>query len=311
MAAGSGTVKHAHNQWISSLSASAAFAILITLATGDLAGQGLSLVVFTTIFGGFAVIYGLLSESRLFNLAMTNGLAVYSCMYTFFVSANFSAVPDWALMAGQPIPVVGFIAGVWIHRQHIVSVVEHRESIGGRQAPRFWHWLSPLFLIGGLSFLTNAVQLSPTQIAIALISAMTAIGVIATLLSRQIAVFLIDTGMIFEGFWRGLSHITAPAFAFLTFYLLNVIAFAAIYRLIDRFSPDPHFLVNGMAQDLNFAESLYFSVATLSTAGYGDIVPLSDGARLIVTLQLIFGAVLILIGVAEILNYARHRSHDN
>lgn len=296
--------------WLTSLAATAAFAVLITLAAGEVAGHQLSIVIFATIVGGFAVIYRLVPHSRLFNLAMTNGLAIYSCLYTFFVSANFSEVPDWALMLGLPLPVIGFIGGVWLNRSDIIAVMEHREAIGHRQLPRFWQWLSPILLIGILSFFTNAFNLSPFQLAVAMLAAMTAIAAVSAVLAQQISIFLIDTGLIFEGFWRGLSNIAAPAFAFMTFYLLNVIVFAAIYRLVDRYSLEPHFLVNGVAQDLTFTECLYFSISSLSTAGYGDIVPLSDSARLIVSVQLLFGAVLILIGVSEILNYARNRGND-
>jgi voltage-gated potassium channel len=296
--------------WLTSLVATAAFAVLITLATGEVAGHRLSLAVFLTIVLGFAIVYRLVPHSRLFNLAMTNGLAIYACLYTFFVSANFADVADWALIAGLPLPVIGFIAGIWVHRTAIAADVGHREAVGRRQIPRFWHWLTPILTIGILTFFTNAFALSELALALAMLAAMAVIALISAILARDIALFLIDTGLIFEDFWRGLAHITAPAFAFLTFYLFNVIVFATLYRLIDRFSPEPHFLVNGEPRDLSFAETLYFSVVTLSTAGFGDIVPATDSARLIVSLQLVFGAILILIGVSEILTYARNRGRE-
>jgi voltage-gated potassium channel len=296
--------------WLTSLVATAAFAVLITLATGEVAGHRLSLAVFLTIVLGFGIVYRLVPRSRLFNLAMANGLAIYACLYTFFVSANFATLPDWALMTGLPLPVIGFIGGVWLHRTDITAAVGHRETAGRHQVPRSWHWLSPILLIGVLTFFTNAVDLSPLALAIAMLAAMAVIAAITAILAREIALFLIDTGLVFEDFWRGLAQVTAPAFAFLTFYLFNVIVFATLYRLIDRFSVAPHFLVNGQARDLSFAETLYFSVVTLSTAGFGDIVPATDSARLIVSLQLVFGAILILIGVSEILTYARNRGRE-
>ncbi len=37
---------------------------------------------------------------------------------------------------------------------------------------------------------------------------------------------------------------------------------------------------------------LYFSAVTMSTLGYGDIVPITDRARAVVTLQVILGPLL-------------------
>lgn len=297
--------------WLTSLVATAAFAVLITLAVGEVAGHNLGLAVFATIVGGFAAVYGLLPRSRLFRLALANGLAVYSCLYTFFASANFATVPGWALMAGLPLPVLGMIAGVWAHRRAIAAAVGHREALGQRQLAGYGRWLAPILLIGALTFLTNAIALEPAALTAAMLGAMLLIGAVAGLLARDIALFLIDTGLVFEGFWHGLARSAAPVFAFVTFYTFTVIVFAAVYRVIDRFSPHPNFMVNGQPRDLSFAETLYFSIVTLSTAGFGDIVPASDSARLIVSLQLVLGAVLILIGVSEILSYARNRGRDH
>lgn len=48
-------------------------------------------------------------------------------------------------------------------------------------------------------------------------------------------------------------------------------------------------------EDWTWAESFYFSVATLTTVGYGDIHPTSDGSR-------VFTAIFILIGVGIVLS---------
>ena len=98
-----------------------------------------------------------------------------------------------------------------------------------------------------------------------------------------------------------------PAFAFCTFYSLLVIVFGAVYRILDRFSAASHFLVVGQARDIDFSESLYFSVITLSTVGYGEIVPASDLVRVIVAIQIIFGVLLLLFGFSEIITYSRDR----
>src|SRR6185369_4679053 len=61
---------------------------------------------------------------------------------------------------------------------------------------------------------------------------------------------------------------------------------------------------------LSFSESIYFSINTISTVGYGDIIPYSNLARLLSSLEVFCGIMLLLFGVSELLEYAReHRPH--
>ena len=54
-------------------------------------------------------------------------------------------------------------------------------------------------------------------------------------------------------------------------------------------------------------ESIYFSIGTISTVGYGDITPYSSLARVQASLEVCCGIVL-LFSVSELLEYAReHR----
>jgi voltage-gated potassium channel len=98
-----------------------------------------------------------------------------------------------------------------------------------------------------------------------------------------------------------------PTFAFLTFYSVAVIAFATLYRIIDRLSAEPNFSIGGASRAITFAESLYFSIVTMATVGYGDIVPASDAARALAALQVVLGVLLLLVGFSEIFSYTRER----
>ena len=62
------------------------------------------------------------------------------------------------------------------------------------------------------------------------------------------------------------------------------------------------------ARHLSFSECLHFSIITLSTVGYGDLVPLSPLVRLIVGLQIICGVLLLLFGFSEIISYSREHT---
>ena len=59
-----------------------------------------------------------------------------------------------------------------------------------------------------------------------------------------------------------------------------------------------------------FSESIYFSINTISTVGYGDIIPYSNLARVLSSLEVFCGIMLLLFGVSELLEYAREHRRD-
>ena len=97
-------------------------------------------------------------------------------------------------------------------------------------------------------------------------------------------------------FFEIVSSLIKPAFAFLTFYSMMVVLFATLYRLLGRLDTAPTFMIDGVPRDPSFVEALYFSIVTLSTVGYGDIVPLTYAARIVVALQIVSGILLLLFG---------------
>jgi len=53
------------------------------------------------------------------------------------------------------------------------------------------------------------------------------------------------------------------------------------------------FLINGSAGSLTKLDAVYFTMTTLSTTGFGDIVPHSEPARFLVTCQMIVTVLLL------------------
>ena len=45
-------------------------------------------------------------------------------------------------------------------------------------------------------------------------------------------------------------------------------------------------------EDWTWIESFYFTIATITTVGYGDIAPSNDGSRLITALFILFGVAI-------------------
>jgi voltage-gated potassium channel len=138
-----------------------------------------------------------------------------------------------------------------------------------------------------------------------LVAAMVVIAAIVFAVSRNVCTFLLDSGLLFEAFFEDVARLFVPAFAFFTFYSLVVIIFAAIYRVIDLYTGSDHFQIAGIVRDISFPESLYFSIVTLSTVGYSDIVPLTDTVRLVVGVEVVMGVMLLLFGFSEIFRYAQ------
>ncbi len=65
--------------------------------------------------------------------------------------------------------------------------------------------------------------------------------------SRDVAIFLVEAGLLFEEFFSRMSRLVIPAFAFFTFYSLIVILFASAYRLISVYTPEQNFNVGALS----------------------------------------------------------------
>jgi hypothetical protein len=77
--------------------------------------------------------------------------------------------------------------------------------------------------------------------------------------------------------WRILLDVTAA-------FLLAGFCFAVLYLTIVRLQgPD------AFSAELHLGDALYFSIVTMTTTGYGDIVPRSGWAKFVVSVQIIFG----------------------
>jgi len=78
----------------------------------------------------------------------------------------------------------------------------------------------------------------------------------------------------------GAFSVTEIAFclAFLIFYSLHVIVFAALYRIVEGVLGEFQLLVAGDPDTTTFSEVLYFSLISARTVGYCDITPMGPGA---------------------------------
>jgi voltage-gated potassium channel Kch len=91
-------------------------------------------------------------------------------------------------------------------------------------------------------------------------------------------------------------------------YLLLGLLWATIYLAIDAFSPGS--IRIGSDPSDRQTEMLYFSLITLSTVGYGDIVPLSGTARILTALEGVTGVLYIATTVAVLVGRFRNESWE-
>jgi voltage-gated potassium channel len=264
-------------------------------------------VILAALFVGVTAMYLSFPGSGFFCIALANFLAVYTCLFDFFVEVNFESGDRIEIIVAYLLPIVAFNVGTWLRHGEIRRIVVNARLREVRHPSRPFRWLVPVFAIGAITFIVPGFNLSRVAIDAVLIASMAAIGGVVLLVARDVAIFLIDVGLMFEDFFRRMSQLILPATGFLTFYSMNIIVFACIYRIMDRYSAPHHFRIDGVARDIDFPESLYFSVITLSTVGYGEIVPISEIARVVAAVQIVLGVMLLLFGFYEIMSYARGR----
>jgi hypothetical protein len=93
-------------------------------------------------------------------------------------------------------------------------------------------------------------------------------------------------------------------------YLLMGVTWTAIFILIEILQPGSYYInpPNNPDHILNWFDFLYYSYATLTTLGYGEITPISSHARSFAVLETIVGQLFLTILVARLVGLHLTRS---
>ncbi len=282
---------------------------LIALSIRSVSGD-LTFVLLGSVGLVVGAFHYLFPGSQFFTLALTNFIGVYACIFVFFLESNFHNIPALTQAVAFVLPLAAFLGGAWWRADDIRRIVMSRRLRDGGHFDRIFLWMAPLWGIGALTFLVPGHGVSPELLNAIFLVAMSAIAGIVALVARDIAIFLLDAGLLFEGFFQQAARLVLPAFAFLTFYSLCIIMFGAVYTIMDRFMAEPNFVIEGVRRDLTFAEGLYFSIVTFATVGYGDIHPVSGAVRLVCGVEIVMGVLLLLFGFSAIIGHAKPERHD-
>jgi len=90
-------------------------------------------------------------------------------------------------------------------------------------------------------------------------------------------------------------------------YFLLSFFFVPIYGMLEVAAPGS-FVDNTLGTAVSWQQFVYFSLITLSTAGYGDILPASPWARMLAGLEVTIGVLYVAILMARLVSlYEIHR----
>ncbi len=293
-----------HSGWFGGVVFSAMIMLLVSIGVTEEFGW-LTAVVLGAVFSAAGLFLWMFPGSRFFVLAFANSLALYTSAFFFLGIANFPHAHGWAFGVAYLLPIYFFLAGVWRHRNSIHEMSDQEEFQNAKLSGRGILWLLPIVGLAGLTFVVPELSLDRDGTSALLIAAMAAIAVFVLLDSRQICLFLIETGLLFDLLFARMGRLFRPAFAFFTLYSFIVIVFAMIFRIMDRLSGNASFTIDGLPGAISFSDSLYFSLITMSTVGYGDITPAGEAIRAVAAIEVLLGILLMLFGFAEIIRYAR------
>jgi hypothetical protein len=149
---------------------------------------------------------------------------------------------------------------------------------------KVWVWPSALLMSCAFLFSLTSIILQSQVLA----------GIKWGILAAFFAVTVVG---LFDYLRKARSVTNAHLFTAASIYLLLGMQWFAIYSSFEIFSPSSFLRSSSVATDRQ-AELLYFSLVTLSTVGYGDIVPVNGEVRMLAALEGITGVLYIAITVA-------------
>lgn len=79
-----------------------------------------------------------------------------------------------------------------------------------------------------------------------------------------------------------------------------ILAFALVYLSMAQTNPA------AFSEPLTKVSAVYFTVTVLATVGFGDITPVTDSARLVVTMQMMLGLTLIAVVLRFMITFAQN-----
>jgi len=259
-------------------------------------------ILFASVVVVVLVVRKSLPSAPFVTTTLAVGIPVYMCLYALIAIEAFEGNSPFLAYIGCLLPLISFTWAVWRNRVELNHQLVHRR-VEARLLARGIVWV---LLAGSMISIAGEIALEgkeATVHAVSLLAGMAAVAVGVMLVIGDLVVLLAVTGHLFKKFIGRMVKRAVPVFSFLLVYIFLTMIFGALYSLLDELSGRPHFALNGTQQPLDLADAIYFSIVTISTIGYGDIVATTSAARTLAALEIIAGVVLFLFAFAEIASY--------
>jgi len=96
-------------------------------------------------------------------------------------------------------------------------------------------------------------------------------------------------------------------------YLIFALLFTSLYVALDRLQPGPLF---GSSAHLGTGDYLFFSLTTLTTTGYGNLVPAAQPGKMFAGLEMLLGQIFLVTMIAGLVSlwrpgeWVRSKQHE-
>lgn len=290
--------------WLRATAFSLTAAALVAWGVGD-AGWLLPVSVVASAGLGLGFLYWLFPRGVHFAIGTTAGLVLYATLFVVLGHAQFPEAPDAARAVAFLLPLLAFLGMSWWRRKEMAAIVSRRTEQDLDTLSHSARWLLFSGMVGVVCFVLPINRMDTSAQSFALLAAMAAIALIVAFAERDVVRLLVDVALIMHEISARLRHLVVPATAYLMLYALLIVGFASAYRIADGLSVVPLFSGPSGPIRLSYSDALHFSVATLSTVGYGDIQPHDDGIRVLSSLEVVAGQLMLLFGFAEIMRARR------
>lgn len=88
-------------------------------------------------------------------------------------------------------------------------------------------------------------------------------------------------------------------------YLIFGVLFTSLYVAIDRVQAGPFFDTRGITGDQHTGDFIFFSFTTLTTTGYGNLVPAEQPGKMFAGLEMLFGQIFLVTLIAGLVSLWR------
>jgi hypothetical protein len=118
-----------------------------------------------------------------------------------------------------------------------------------------------------------------------------------------IALYLLNIGILAKIIFRSSALVDDRVYGGVAVYLLLGFLFGIVHHRIGMLNPEAYRNVaQTQSMPLNWADYIYFSFSSMTTSGFGDIVPVSAAARSATLLEAVLGVLYPAVLIARLVN---------